>query len=191
MLDPKGDKSSRLKNSSLSFEHLLYTLTAPLIPGTTGSTPKQQPVALPNCTLQNAGNHALMCLFAFQKLLEPGSSNVPTVKKFNAGMTNATPMPMPFMPMPMQLLMPAAMGVPRMNFNNLPPAMPSASTIQRPTSAYDLSSEFGQMLVESAGHRRSTGDGFLSVPGRPGEKGSKRFNSFPGPGINPGPEKGT
>ena len=131
----------------------------------------------------------MMCLFAFQKLLEPGSSTVPTVKKFNAGMTNAIPMPMPFMQMPMQLLMPAPMAVPRMNFNSsLAPGMPSTATTKRPTSAYDLSSEFGQMLVESAGHRKSTGDGFLSVPG---EKGSKRFSSFPGHGINTSLEKET
>lgn len=176
-LDPKGDKP-RSPNSNLSLEHLLYTFTIPLSPspGVTGSgstSPKQMPIVLPNCTLHNAGNDALMCLFAFQKLLDPTSLIVPTVKKpFNSVKASPMPLQVPLpMQMPMQFLVPSSATFPRLSVGN----------IQRPASAYDLSSEFGQMSMQSAEHKINSGEGgsHLLVPGRPGEKG-KRFNSFPG-----------
>jgi hypothetical protein len=177
MPDPKGDKS-RSSNSNLSLEQLLYTFTIPLAPTSTipGSTSSRQlPVAIPNCTLQNAGNHASMCLFALQKLVEPASSNALNVKKFNVVKQNSIPISMPFaMQMPMQFLVPPTMNRPGLSLNGTPQGMLQ----KRPASSYDLSSEFGQMLME---HRRS-GDSSPNHlnPGRPNEKG-RRLNSFPGP----------
>ena len=178
-LDPKGEKS-RSSNSNLSLEQLLYTFTIPLTPtsATSGPTsPRQVPVTIPNCTLQNAGNHAWMCLFAVQKLLEPASSNAPVLKKFNK--QNSLPMAMPFaMQLPMQLLVPPTMNRPGLSLNATPPGMRGPFQMQRPASSYDLSSEFGQMLME----HRGSGDSTLNhlKPSRLNEKGSKRVNSFPG-----------
>lgn len=173
-LDRKGDKP-RSPNSNLSLEHLLYTFTIPLSPNpaATGSgpiPPKQMPIVLPNCTLHNAGNDALMCLFAFQKLLDPTSQAVPTVKKsFSAAKASPMPLQMPLaMQMPVQILVPPSATFPRLSVGNM----------QRPASAYDLSSEFGQISMNSAERNINSRSHHL-VPGRPGEK-AKRFNSFPG-----------
>jgi len=174
-LDPKGDKP-RSPNSNLSLEHLLYTFTIPLSPNLapTGSDPippKQMPIVLPNCTLHNAGNDALMCLFAFQKLLDPTTQAAPTVKKaFSAA--KASPMPLQ-MPLPVPFFVPPSATFPtRLSVGNMQ---------QRPASAYDLSLEFGQISMKSAEHKINSYEGrsHLMVPGRPGEK-AKRFNSFPG-----------
>ncbi|KAJ2927055.1 hypothetical protein H1R20_g10039, partial [Candolleomyces eurysporus] len=92
IMDPKTERP-RLNGTTLSLEHLLISLTLPLInpppPSSTpdgsgsgsgqgGSTPHQHqphhPVVLPNCALHNAGNDAFMTLFALQHLLEPSSS---------------------------------------------------------------------------------------------------------------------
>ena len=177
MLDPKGDKS-RSPNSNLSLEQLLYTFTLPLTPTSAPSgSPRQLPVVIPNCTLQNAGNHAWMCLFALQKLLEPASSNAPIMKKFKQ---NSMPMSMPFaMQMPMQLLVTPTMNRPGLSLRATPPGMQASLQMQRPASSYDLSSEFGQMSVE---RRRRSGDSTPNLlnPSRLNEKGSKRVNSFPG-----------
>ncbi|PPQ69659.1 hypothetical protein CVT26_001528 [Gymnopilus dilepis] len=91
MQDPNGDKP-RAIGSSLSFEHLLYSLTLPLTPDSPsgsggGSSPShkrqssaspQPPAVLPKFTLHNAGNDAFMCLFALQKLLEPKGTVMPS-----------------------------------------------------------------------------------------------------------------
>jgi hypothetical protein len=180
MLDPKGEKT-RSSNASLSLEQLLYTFTIPLTPTSATSaptSPRQVPVNIPNCTLQNAGNHAWMCLFSLQKLLEPASSNAPVMKKFNK--QNNMPMHMPFaMQMPMQLLVPPMMNRPGLSFNGTPPGMQGPLQMQRPASSYDLSSEFGQMLME---HGRRSGDSTPNhlAPSRLNERSSKRVNSFPG-----------
>ena len=103
-----------------------------------------------------------MCLFSLQKLIEPACLNAPVLKKVKQNM------PSPFaMQMPMQLMVPAAMSMPRLNPT---PGMLAAGQIQRPASAYDLSSEFGQMSME---RRRGSGDG--PIPSRLNE--SKRINS--------------
>jgi hypothetical protein len=175
-LDPKGDKP-RSPNSNLSLEHLLYTFTIPLSPspaptGSDSILPKQMPIVLPNCTLHNAGNDALMCLFAFQKLLDPTSQAVPTVKKpFTAAKASPIPLQMPLaMQKPVPFFVPPSAAFPRLSVSNM----------QRPASAYDLSLEFGQISMNSE-HKINSKEGrsHLLVPGRPGEK-AKRFNSFPG-----------
>lgn len=45
----------------------------------------QLPVVLPQCTMHNAGNDAMLCLFALQKLLEPAGTKVPSLKKGRIG----------------------------------------------------------------------------------------------------------
>ncbi|KAG2022456.1 hypothetical protein CC2G_000204 [Coprinopsis cinerea AmutBmut pab1-1] len=52
------------------------------------SLPVQVPIVLPQCTLHNAGNDAFMTLYALQKLMEPGTTRVPTAQKvhYNRGM---------------------------------------------------------------------------------------------------------
>ena len=62
-------------------------------------------------------------------------------------------MPMPFVQMPMQLVVPVAVTVPRMDSNSVASGM--IIIIQRPTSSYGLSLEFGQILVESTRHRKN------------------------------------
>ena len=234
MLDAKGDKQ-RAAGSNLSLEHLLYSLTLPLSPSTRSESPgsqmpskeplasQQAPLVLPPCTLHNSGNDAFMCLFGLQKLLEPASTIVPTVKKTRSSAATMSkvngmgmPMSMPMhIPMPMQVPMnitgPTAMA-PMINFNGVSPpmqysgfsaitnTMPSSSlptplglhansisngrakSATRPSSAYDLSSEFGLMSMQT--QRNSAAGGgvgaaaFLTAPRRLGD-GSKRFNSFP------------
>ena len=176
-LDPKGDKP-RSPNSNLSLEHLLYTFTIPLSPNPTptGSDPippKQLPIVLPNCTLHNAGNDALMCLFAFQKLLDPTTQTVPTVKKPAKASPMPLHMPLATMQKPVPFFVPPLAAFPtRLSVGNMQ---------QRPASSYDLSLEFGQISMKSAEHKINSHEGrsHLLVPGRPGEK-AKRFNSFPG-----------
>ena len=171
MTDPKTEKS-RLSGSSLSFENMLLSLTIPFAPGSPNAdkqplSPQPQPippVVLPQCSLHNAGNNALMCLFAFQKLLEPAVTLVPSIKPrgskpgiagghmINNGVTaggsmkinGRTPSP--------------SMHYPGFTFATLPTSNP----MQRIPSVYDLASEFGQMQINmprasfaSLGHSRS------------------------------------
>lgn len=49
----------------------------------------QLPIVLPQCTMHNAGNDAMLCLFALQKLLEPAGTRVPSVKKGRVGRPGA------------------------------------------------------------------------------------------------------
>jgi len=63
MVDTKTNKP-RTPGSTLSLEALLRSLSTTPIP----------------CQLHNSGNDALMCLFAFQKLLDPDNTPLPTPK---------------------------------------------------------------------------------------------------------------
>ncbi|KAH9486138.1 hypothetical protein JR316_0000202 [Psilocybe cubensis] len=125
MPDPKSDKP-RLSGSNLSLENLLYSLTLPTSSNSPSPDSGQRqpsplpPVVLPQCTLHNAGNDALMTLFAFQKLLEPRGTQVPTLvkkakangsgfsNKFNA--IHGGGMPVGMMPMSMPMSMPSVNG---------------------------------------------------------------------------------
>ena len=49
----------------------------------------QLPIVLPQCTMHNAGNDAMLCLFALQKLLDPAGTRVPSVKKGRVGRPGA------------------------------------------------------------------------------------------------------
>ena len=50
----------------------------------------QLPIVLPQCTMHNAGNDAMLCLFALQKLLDPAGTKVPSVKKGRVGRPGAS-----------------------------------------------------------------------------------------------------
>lgn len=115
MPDPKTGKT-RDQGMTLSLENLLLSFTIPMLrassPAPSGteeqtqtSTPSdgpaqaqqqqqqpqiaQLPVVLPQCTMHNAGNDAMLCLFALQKLLEPAGTRVPSVKKGRVGRPGA------------------------------------------------------------------------------------------------------
>ena len=53
----------------------------------------QLPIILPQCTMHNAGNDAMLCLFALQKLLDPAGTRVPSVKKGRIGRPGAGQQP--------------------------------------------------------------------------------------------------
>lgn len=170
MTDPKTEKT-RLSGSSLSFENLLLSLTIPFAPNSPNFdrqplSPHPQPlspVVLPQCTLHNAGNGALMCLFALQKLLEPTGTLVPCIK---------TRGPKPGIAGGLMINSAAAAGG-SMKINGRTPSpnmhypgfafatLPISNSTPRLPSAYDLASEFGQMQINmpratftSLGHSR-------------------------------------
>ena len=165
MTDPKTEKS-RLSGSSLSLENFLLSLTIPIAPNSLNAdrqplSPQLQPsspVVLPQCTLHNAGNDALMCLFALQKLLEPTGTLVPTIKSrgpkpgiAGAFMTNSAAGSMKIN---------GGTQSPNMHYPGFAFAtLPLTSTcMQRMPSAYDLASEFGQMQISMP--RATTGGAY-------------------------------
>lgn len=170
MTDPKTEKP-RLSGSNLSFENFLLSLTIPLAPNSPNTdkqplSPQPQPISpviLPQCTLHNAGNDALMCLFALQKLLEPTGTLVPSIK---------TRGPKPGIAGGLMINNAAAAGgsmminggspCPSMHYPGFAFAtLTTSNSMPRMPSAYDLASEFGQMQISmpratfsSLGHYR-------------------------------------
>ena len=188
MQDPKTG-GSRVSGVTLSLEQLLTSLTWPLNAPNTPLGPdqlpqKQRPFVIPPYMAHNSGNDALMALFAFQKLMDPFDTPVPTIKpkKHKHGHGNGNGMgmgmmgmgmvgpPMPMSPMPM--MMNYGMAPPNPAF--LSSGMP---TMMRTSSAYDLSSEFGQMNMA----RSSSAPNHLSMPttgrGNDKDRGTRRNNS--------------
>ncbi len=149
MQDPKCDRP-RISGSTLSFENLLYSLT---LPGTLGSDKMKRavqtpPLVLPHCMLHNAGNDAFMCLFALQKLLDPIETLAPSVRKLkpSTSISMISPMSNSATAMPMSKVTTSSVPYPGTPF----PAMQSITTLSktpRPSTAYDLASEFGQMQL--------------------------------------------
>jgi len=204
MQDPKNEKP-RAAGSNLSLDNLLSSLTLPLLPrspsadpekGRNSRSPQPPAVVLPKCTLHNAGNDALMCLFAFQKLLDPKGTLMPTTvpKKSKAGNSSAafsppfaTPMLSNSISMPMININGAGPTVAYTGFAvaMMPPSMPTLGMIPRPSSSYDLAEEFGQMQVsQPRGNSGGSGSGgkqqqqYLTSPSRLTDRNSKRYNSF-------------
>ena len=72
-------------------EEQTQTSTPPDGPAQTQTQQQQQqqiaqlPIVLPQCTMHNAGNDAILCLFVLQKLLDPAGTRVPSVKKGRVG----------------------------------------------------------------------------------------------------------
>lgn len=173
------------------------------------------PLVLPQYAPHNSGNDAIMCLFALQRLLEPAGTPVPTVKKVGKSskaavaamimgvpMVPMAPMPMAGMPMSMPMMgmnnMSMSLGVPgamAMGIGNgmgvpFPQGASRSQAKSRPTTVYDLASEFGQMQMQlsasgGAGASRvpNLGSyGYSSTSLRPPlGAGSKRMHSFPNP----------
>lgn len=101
------------------------------------------PVVLPNVIMHNAGNDALMSLFALQMLLEPIGTQVPSTKKLGMRPRSGVPGP---------LYLAGAV----MNGNGMSlPMMPAVTTgymgvgmVPSPTTPpYDLAAEFEQMQM--------------------------------------------
>lgn len=184
MIDPKLGDKPRQSSSTLSLEHLLLSFTVPLSPSTpalrSASNRRQTPIALPQCTLHNSGNDAMMVLFCLQKLLVPatGSPAVTKISNYPNHKSNGMVMPMPIMPMGMPFMMPTNPNASMLSVNSFP----RPGSAPRLASSYDLAGEFGQMSVEITGHKQSSNT--LLPPTRPGDRSAKRFNSFPGPTVN-------
>ena len=79
-------------------EEQAHTSTPPDGPAQTQTQTQQQqpqqqiaqlPIVLPRCIMHNAGNDAMLCLFALQKLLDPAGTRVPSVKKGRVGRPGA------------------------------------------------------------------------------------------------------
>ncbi|KAF8890206.1 hypothetical protein BD779DRAFT_1438744 [Infundibulicybe gibba] len=124
--DPRTGQP-RAPGSTLPFDALLRTLSFSSSPAPSPGT-EAPPVLLPHCILHNAGNDAMMLLFALQALLDPTRMPAPTARP--------RPMPaafsMPMMPMPMGM-----------------PGLSPYATLTR-ASSYDLAGEFGQMNINRA-----------------------------------------
>lgn len=175
MIDSKHNKP-RAHGSTLLLENLLLSLAVPT-PGTPSSAPKiSSPIVLPNCTMHNTGNGALMCLFALQMLLDPVGTEMPVIKKGRIG----RPGP-PISPPVMSGSM-GAMGTPSMS-----PVLgggsgahtfmgyATASPVSRPMSSRDLAGEFGQMQLRRSG----SGSGpYLGTGGRR-DSTTRRFSGLP------------
>ncbi|KAF8971899.1 hypothetical protein BDZ97DRAFT_1913777 [Flammula alnicola] len=186
MQDPKGDKP-RVGGSNLSFENLLYSLTLPLPPNSQGPEQAHQeqqqaatlpPLVLPQCTLHNAGNDAFMCLFALQKLLEPTGTALPSVKKLKPHKTGS-----PMINSGSSIPMINANGTTPMHYSGIalaPMALSvSMPSMSRPSSAYDLASEFSQMQLSMP--RGNVSGSYLPYPSRlGGDRNPRRLHSFPG-----------
>ena len=166
MLDPKTNKS-RQPGSTLSLENLLRSfVTHPISPegqgdggagmdGAGGTS-----VIIPNVVMHNAGNDALMSLFALQMMLEPTLTKAPTVvvkqrhirpgyvpnpAVMGMGVSNSLP------------VMPVSMS---MSMSMPPPIMSNGYLAIVPTPlaspSYDLAGEFGQMQLEATRSKSPT-----------------------------------
>jgi len=155
MLDPKTNKP-RMHGTTLSLENLLrsFLLPSPASADSPSLEIPQQPQQLPNCAMHNAGNDALMTLFALQMLLEPQDIVFPTMKKGRIGRPGGANVENPMVRI--NALRPIVTGSDStaMNGNYFSgyatvPSLP-VSGYQSP---YDLSGEFGQMQVRRSSSR--------------------------------------
>ena len=151
MIDPKTQKLRSL-DSRLPLETLLRSFNASDNLDEKHGSPS--PLQLPNCVLHNSGNDALMCLLAFQMLLEPSGTQIPIPKSIKMPRAAYSPSPVGTPPMP--LTPDSMMPLPLYTGNGLvmnamndygPSATPDGSFMPRPSSTYDLSAEFGKMQL--------------------------------------------
>ncbi|KIL71305.1 hypothetical protein M378DRAFT_6095 [Amanita muscaria Koide BX008] len=170
MIDPRTNKE-RVSGSTLSLENLLRSFNwSDSNKGNANVGPVQTP--LPNCVLHNAGNDALMTLFALQMLLEPTGTQVPVPKKSrNTRMGLALPPspmtpPMPLTPEVMPVFFRGAGGLQLLRKSPTLSVMPNS----RPTSAYDLSDELervGLCTVTRTNSGELVANGRSILPRRP------------------------
>lgn len=171
MMDPSTEKP-RANGTSLSLEKLLISFTLPPFPNSNNSNSTHGrephvPIGLPQFALHNAGNDSFMTLFALQKLMEPGSTKVPTVHKLHwAAGGGGMPTPvspgwgpqmaaMTFNGSGTPLMMPAYTGFP---FGHMQAAqsLNSSPHKTRTNATYNLSDEFGQMQLAAHGGPHAT-----------------------------------
>ncbi|KAF4612120.1 hypothetical protein D9613_004388 [Agrocybe pediades] len=194
MQDPKGEKI-RAAGSNLSLENLIHSLSMPTPSGSPSHKPDtRQPTPfsphplLSKCTLHNAGNDAFLCLYALQCLLDPQNTQTPIVVHkrpkvgsnvmFASNAAYTTPMLSTSHSMPQMIPTINGNSSMAMGYNGYASAItPTVSMLgmsvvpQRPSSAYDLAEEFGQMNV---GQRSNGGQQYLSSPAR---VNARRYNS--------------
>ncbi|KAF9011435.1 hypothetical protein BDQ17DRAFT_882319 [Cyathus striatus] len=180
MLDPKMDRP-RAQGSTLSLENLLLSFTkAPVSGSSSPASVQVPPIVLPQCVMHNAGNDAFMCLFALQMLLEPEKMQVPAIKKTRGVRHGVIPMPIMIKgrsPMMAASVSSPGMLLPRKTGNTSPS---SPSFLARPSSTYDLASEFGQMNMSIP---RSSSAPYLTAPNAAGVRNSKRLSVLPAVGT--------
>ncbi|KAG6864937.1 hypothetical protein C0991_006208 [Blastosporella zonata] len=168
MIDPRTN-APRVPGSTLSLENLLRSFTTHPIPASpTGSVPPVvSPVVLPNVMMHNAGNDALMALFALQMLLDPTGTQAPAVKRGRIGRPGGTP-PGGVSPITLPLSRPRSMALGSPMMEHSPPfvrtvTMPMMAT---PTGSYDLAEEFGNMKFGGKEKEMHTGAWGRRMPGR-------------------------
>lgn len=157
-----GNPQPRATGTTLSLENLLRSLGPAAFPNGNG-------VLVPGVTMHNAGNDALLCLFALQTLLEPEGTTPPLVPKRLNNRAALLPRPVSGMMMPM------------------PMAMTGLSTSMQSGIVGGLAGDFGQMQVRSKS--RSPGASPMLTPGpsTPSRVG-RRLSSAPNGNGNGGDE---
>lgn len=151
MSDPKNDRP-RTSSCMLNLEGLLRNLHQPQSHCTSVSTnnsssglsssatPRLSPsVIIPQCSLVNSGNEAFMMLFAFQMLLDPLGTRIPTVRKGVLGsQTQGQVLAMANMDtiQAMNMRRPLGMGMPGMLTQGISP-MPMYGVSTVPTVVVD------------------------------------------------------
>lgn len=182
MVDPKTNRS-RSAGSTLSLENLLRSLNTSAASDKSDEKHRSpSPSQLPNCVLHNSGNDALMCLLAFQMLLDPSGTQIPVPKIVKMPRAGYSPSPVATPTMP--LTPDSMMTLPIYTGNGLPmsavsahgPSAALAMSKSRPSSTYDLAAEFGQMQLGMGAMARTNSTGPFANIGksfRPGRRQGK------------------
>lgn len=180
MVDPKTNRT-RSPGSTLSLENLLRSLNTPVASDKSDEKHRSpSPSLLPNCILHNSGNDAVMCLLAFQMLLDPSGTQIPVPKGIKMPRVGYSPSPVGTPPMP--LTPDSMMALPIYTGNGLPMNAASAhgplagGLKSRPSSSYDLAAEFGQMQLGMGAMARTHSTGLFANVGksfRPGRRQGK------------------
>ncbi|ESK92848.1 hypothetical protein Moror_9099 [Moniliophthora roreri MCA 2997] len=160
-------KVVRQPGSTLSLENLLRTFA--LTPSPDG---RSTPLMLPNVTMHNAGNDALLTLFSLQFLLDPNGTHPPTPKRMVSNRMAGPPL--------MHMTLPTQFMVPQVFHGALPIAHTGSlpATPLTPSRAeYDLANEFGQMRIQNRSGSRSPGK-ILTPDGRNGVNDGRRLSGF-------------
>ncbi|KAF8736865.1 hypothetical protein AX14_013796 [Amanita brunnescens Koide BX004] len=167
MVDPKTNRS-RSAGSTLSLENLLRSLNTSAASDKSDEKHRSpSPSQLPNCVLHNSGNDALMCLLAFQMLLDPSGTQIPVPKIVKMPRAGYSPSPVATPTMP--LTPDSMMTLPIYTGNGLPM---SAVSAHGPSAAL----EFGQMQLGMGAMARTNSTGPFANIGksfRPGRRQGK------------------
>ncbi|KAF9073769.1 hypothetical protein BDP27DRAFT_264875 [Rhodocollybia butyracea] len=134
MIDPKTN-AERQPSSTLSLGNLLHSFAM------------TDSIVLPNIKFHNSGNDALMSLFALQMLINPKGVKVPTPRHPAASRSNTN----------LRSSTVQVLTVPQTFYSGYATVVPTpnGSMLAPRSSAYDLSSEFGQMRLGGESPNRS------------------------------------